>query len=466
MGSYPENMPFPNPNEAGDPMTFVDALLAEYGPEISEEKFVLMFKEGTEYAKAEGESPISEMQSRMVAMGEGAGIESEKLTEVSNDAIAKVQDIIIPFVAVEIFKWLDRDSSKGVSKDEIMFFASMAMEGQEKSMEVCKSLLWSVLDKNGDGKISSAELSAFVAEILQLAAKVAHCVVDTFSTAFKGDLMQMIVGQAFANLDADNDGFIDEAELEMVKQGLEQLQRELQAFSADPDRLAESNDVPLPVKLMLEDVKACKAFATEQASGGADLAKVVAFNRTLLDGRMALCKKILDDDETFEEMPIPPAILAKIREFGEPVMAAINKTMDDKLETITKCFFDICDANKDGKLDEDEFLAIAGFMDHERSAEDKFSSFLGLIDTDGDKKVSPDELKEFAGKVFDAGVCGAQIGIDLYADVATVVAAQAIAFLLEKLVGGDEVTKEKFDEMLGQVMEDGPECLLGPLMEE
>jgi Ca2+-binding EF-hand superfamily protein len=454
-------MPFPNPTEAADPITFVDALLAEYGPEISEEKFVLMFKEGTEYAKAEGATPISEMQGQMVAMGGDAGIESEKLTEVSNDAIAKVQDIIIPFVAVEIFKWLDRDSSKGVSKDEIMFFASMAMEGQEKSMEVCKSLLWSVLDKNGDGKISSAELSAFVAEILQLAAKVAHCVVDTFSTAFKGDLMQMIVGQAFANLDADNDGFIDEAELQMVKQGLEQLQGELQELST-----AEADDVPLPVKLMLEDVKACKAFATEQASGGADLAKVVAFNRTLLDGRMALCKKILDDDETFEEMPIPPAILAKIREFGEPVMAAINKTMDDKLETITKCIFDICDANKDGKLDEDEFLGIAGVMDHERSAEDKFSCFLGLIDTDGDKKVSPDELKEFAGKVFDAGVCGTQIGIDLYADVATVVAARAIAFLLEKLVGGDEVTKEKFDEMLGQVMEDGPECLLGPLMEE
>jgi Ca2+-binding EF-hand superfamily protein len=342
-----------------------------------------------------------------------------------------------------------------------MFFASMAMEGQEKSMEVCKSLLWSVLDKNGDGKISSAELSAFVAEILQLAAKVAHCVVDTFSTAFKGDLMQMIVMQAFANLDADNDGFIDEAELAMVKQMLEQMQGELEGLAA-----SDEDDIPVPLKLMLDDVKSCKAFAKEQASGGADLAKVVAFNRTLLDGRIAVAKKMLDDDETFEELPIPPAILAKIREFGEPVMAAINKTMDDKLETITKCIFDICDANKDGKLDEDEFLGIAGVMDHERSAEDKFSCFLGLIDTDGDKKVSPDELKEFAGKVFDAGVCGTQIGIDLYADVATVVAARAIAFLLEKLVGGDEVTKEKFDEMLGQVMEDGPECLLGPLMEE
>jgi len=454
-------MPFPNPEECGDPVSFVDALLAEYGPEISEEKFVLMFKEGAAFAKAQGQDPISEMQSQMVEMGEGAGIESEKVTEVSNDAIAKVQDIIIPFVAAEIFKWLDRDSSKGVSKDEIMFFASMAMEGEEKAMEVCKSLLWSVLDKNGDGKISSAELSAFVAEILQLLAKVAHCVVDTLSTAFKGDVMQVIVGQAFANLDADNDGFIDEAELEMVKQMLEQMQGELQGLStADPE------DVPVPVKLMLEDVKACKAFATEQASGGADLAKVVAFNRTLLDGRIAFAKKMLDDDETFEELPIPPTILAKIREFGEPVMAAISKIMDDKLETITKCIFDICDANSDGKLDEDEFLGIAGVMDHERSVEDKFSSFLGLIDTDGDKKVSPDELKEFAGKVFDAGVCGAQIGIDLYAEIAKTVAALAIAFLLEKMVGADEVTKEKVDEILGQVMEDGPECLLGPLMEE
>merc|ERR1719424_1341981 len=119
------------------------------------------------------------------------------------------------------------------------------------------------------------------------------------------------------------------------------------------------------------------------------------------------------------------------------------------METMTKCIFDICDANKDGQL-----------------VEDKFNAFLALIDTDGDKKVSPDELKEFAGKVFDAGVCGAQVGIDLYASIAKTVAALAIAFLLEKMVGGDELSKEKADEMIGQVMEDGPECLLGPLMEE
>merc|ERR1711957_797916 len=407
----------------------------------SEEKFVLMFKEGAAWAKSQGQDPISELQAQMVEMGEGAGIESAKVTDVSNDAIAKVQDIIIPFVAAEIFKWLDRDSSKGVSKDEIMFFASMAMEGEEKAMEVCKSFLWSVLDKNGDGKLSSAELSGFIAEILQLVAKVAHCVVDTFATAFKGDVIQVIVGQAFANLDADNDGFIDEAELAMVKEMLEKMQGELEGLAA-----SDEDDIPVPLKLMLDDVKSCKAFAKEQASGGADLGKVVAFNRTLLDGRIAVAKKMLDDDETFEELPIPPAILAKIREFGEPVMGAMSKIMDDKLETMTKCIFDICDANKDGQLDEDEFLGIAGLMDHERSV--------------------ADELKEFAGKVFDAGVCGAQVGIDLYASIAKTVAALAIAFLLEKMVGGDELSKEKADEMIGQVMEDGPECLLGPLMEE
>merc|ERR1712086_177039 len=403
MGSHGgvihRTMPFPSPEDCGDPVSFVDALLAEYGPEISEEKFVLMFKEGAAWAKSQGQDPISELQAQMVEMGEGAGIESAKVTDVSNDAIAKVQDIIIPFVAAEIFKWLDRDSSKGVSKDEIMFFASMAMEGEEKAMEVCKSFLWSVLDKNGDGK--------------------------------------------------------------EVKETLEKMQGELEGLAA-----SDEDDIPVPLKLMLDDVKSCKAFAKEQASGGADLAKVVAFNRTLLDGRIAVAKKMLDDDETFEELPIPPAILAKIREFGEPVMGAMSKIMNDKLETMTKCIFDTCDANKDGQLDEDEFLGIAGLMDHERSVDDKFNAFLALIDTDGDKKVSPDELKEFAGKVFDAGVCGTQVGIDLYASIAKTVAALAIAFLLEKMVGGDELSKEKADQMIGQVMEDGPECLLGPLMEE
>jgi len=454
-------MPFPNPQEAGEPEAFVDALIAEYGPEISEAKFLQMASEGVAFARAEFAAPILEMQGQAVQMGQQVGVEGGKIQEVSDDAIGKIEDIIVPFVATEVFKWLDRDSNKGVSKDEIMFFISAAMKGEEEMMSICQGFLWQTLDKDGNGSLSTAEVSGFVAEILQLAAKVSHCVIDTFATAFKGDAIQVIVGQAFQNLDADNDGFIDEGELQMVKEGLEGLQRELQQIST-----ADDEDVPVPVKLMLEDVKACKAFATEQASGGADLAKVVAFNRTLLDGRMAFCKKMLDDDETFEELPIPPAILAKIREFGEPVMAAINKTMDDKLETITKCIFDICDANKDGKLDEDEFLGIAGVMDHERSVEDKFSCFLGLIDTDGDKQVSPDELTEFASKVFDAGVCGTQIGIDLYAEIAKVVAKLAIEFVLGKVCGGDELSKEKFDELLGTVLEDGPEALLGPLMEE
>jgi len=462
MGArHPIIMPFPNPQEAGEPEAFVDALIAEYGPEISEAKFLQMASEGVAFAKTAWDTPIQEIKDQLVEMGGQVSVDEGKITEVSDDAIGKVQDIIVPFVATEVFKWLDRDSNKGISKDEIMFFISAAMKGEEEMMAICQGFLWQTLDKDGNGSLSTAEISGFVAEILQIVSKVGHCVIDTFATAFKGDAIQVIVSQAFQNLDADNDGFIDEGELQMVKEGLEALNEFLTNIPS-----CDEDEEPL-LKLILADVADAKAFAATEAKDGADLAKVCAFNRQMMDARVKFFQDLLNnEDDRWNQIGLPPAMVSKIKSFGQPVVDAINKVMEQKLEGVTKCFFDIADANKDGKLDEEEFLAIAGIMDAERSAEDKFNSFLAMIDTDGDKQVSPDELTEFASKVFDLGICTAQAGIDIYSEIAKVVAKLAIEFVLGKVCGGDELSKEKFDELLGTVMEDGPEALLGPLMEE
>jgi hypothetical protein len=214
----------------------------------------------------------------------------------------------------------------------------------------------------------------------------------------------------------------------------------------------------------LEDVKSLKAFADEQAQDGADLAKFQSFNREMFAARVTFCEGLLMNEEVTEMIPAP--ILAKIMELVPAIKDALQTVVHANLEKVSSKAFDLMDANQDGKLDKEEILGIGGLMDPERSADDKFSALLALIDTDGDKKVSPDELKIFAGKVFDLVVSLAQVGIDIYAAVASAAATLMISFGIEKLCGGEEVTPEKIDGLVESVLNDGPEALLGPLMEE
>jgi Ca2+-binding EF-hand superfamily protein len=457
-------MPFPNPSECDGPKPFIEKIVEEYGPEITEDKFIQMCNDALAFIEAEGALPFEEMLGQMQEGAGAAGMEEGKVEEVFNDIKGKVRDIIVPFVAREVHKWLDQDKSKGVSQAELLCVAEMVMPQDEdkeakEPQEILKDFLWSVLDKDENGSLSAGEISGFIAQIFQIIAKVAHVVLDTFSAAFKEDSIEELKKQAFEALDADGDGFIDEAELAMVKEGLEAMSTGLQEAMSNDDE-----DKELPLQLLLEDVKSLKAFADEQAQDGADLAKFQSFNREMFAARVTFCEGLLMNEEVTEMIPAP--ILAKIMELVPAIKDALQTVVHANLEKVSSKAFDLMDANQDGKLDKEEILGIGGLMDPERSADDKFSALLALIDTDGDKKVSPDELKIFAGKVFDLVVSLAQVGIDIYAAVASAAATLMISFGIEKLCGGEEVTPEKIDGLVESVLNDGPEALLGPLMEE
>jgi len=447
---------FPDPSDTEDPASYVEALMAAYGPDnISEASFLAMVADGIAFAEASGALNIADFQEQAAEMAGGVGIDEDKVKTVSDDVINKVKQIIIPFIGGEIFRWFDRDGGGGVSKDEMMAIVSLAQGGDP--MEICKDFVWNVLDKNGDGELSNEEISSFLAQIFQIGAKTAHCVIDTFATAFRGDVTQVIVQQAFNALDGDGDGFIDEDELAMVKGGLEQM-------SAQLKEVCDEGEAEPPLMLLLEDAKACKAWLATEAKDGADMDKFMAFNMTLMQGRIDTCMKLLESEEVTDV--VPPAIMTKIMEFVPAVVEALKAVTKEKIGAISQAAFTLMDANKDGKLDEEEILALGGLFDPDRDVDLKFSSLLAMIDADGDKKVSPDELTEFAGKLFDLIVCVAQTGVDIYAAIATVVAANGIKFAMGKIAGGDRISKDKYAELMAQVEEDGPEVLMGPLMEE
>lgn len=88
-----------------------------------------------------------------------------------------------------------------------------------------------------------------------------------------------------------------------------------------------------------------------------------------------------------------------------------------------------------------------------------------MVDTDRDGKFSQEELKVFYGKCIDLAVAIVSRLIDVVDDISSAIGEAAIIFLVQKLFNGEEITMEAFGAKVSEVGEDGPEALLGPLME-
>merc|ERR1719181_122509 len=121
-------MPFPNPEECGGPQPFIERIVEEYGPEITEDKFIQMCNDALAFAEAAGALPFEEMLGQMQEGAGAAGMEEGKVEEVFNDIKGKVRDIIVPCVAEMV---MPQDEDKEPKEPQ----------------EILKDFLWSVLDK-------------------------------------------------------------------------------------------------------------------------------------------------------------------------------------------------------------------------------------------------------------------------------------------------------------------------------
>jgi Ca2+-binding EF-hand superfamily protein len=445
---------FPDPESFDGPQPFVEAILAANGDPLGEAKFLGLCRCLFNAFMADEDSPGGEMKAEMIsAMTETGMVDADKVNAIVDSLFAKLRDIILPFVGGAVFKWIDRDASKGITKAEVEAVITMMMEGPEAGL----GLVFSAIDYDNSGSLSSEELSKFLAEVFQVAAKCAHCIVDTLACAFKEDVVQQAVGQIFAALDANGDGKLDADELSQFKQGLEQMTDELKAVAADDDK-------PPALEMFLNDAKMMKEFAEKEGEAGADLAKFKEFNMSVIEGRIKFVQDLINSEEVTDA--VPPPIYSKIKEFEGPALTAIKAAAESKLDAVSKAAFALIDADGDGKLSKEEILGLGGMFSPDISAEDKFKHAFALVDTDGDGFCDEAEVKVFIGKIFDFAVAMAQAGIDIGASVGSSIGALAIKFLMDKMFGGTEITNEMVVEIIAEVSEEGPEMLLGKLMEE
>jgi Ca2+-binding EF-hand superfamily protein len=415
---------------------------------ISKERFIGLGHCLWELARTEGGMGPDRDIKRMIKDLAGPFADKDKCKEATQEIIEKISAEVIPFAAGEVFDWMDQDKSKGVCKDEIDCAITAAMSGPTAAF----GMLFSAIDKDNSGTLSTEEISNFFETLVKLGGRCAKVLIDVFAATFKGDMANGAVSEIFGHI-ANEEGFVtkDQEEMEEMKQGIGMLKREF--GDVDP------SDLEVPQKALFDFIKSaikkCKEAGDLSPDGWFDL-----FNE-LIDAEITAFRALLDGGE----MPVPPEILEKFRPFIDTASEAFRSGIKEHAREVADAYFSILDTNNDGILSSPELMAVAGIMDTDMSAEDSFDGVFAIVDTDGDGKVSRDEAEEFLKRMFDLAAASAKAGVGVYMSVINAVAKEFIKFFLNALCDGEELTSDKFTEIAGAFAEDGPEVLMAPLMQ-
>jgi len=145
--------------------------------------------------------------------------------------------------------------------------------------------------------------------------------------------------------------------------------------------------------------------------------------------------------------------------------AAFGMIFQANMKSVSEAYFDLLDADSDGIIQSNELMAIGGIFDKKTTVDQSFDSLFAMADTDGDGSIDKAESSAFVMKCIALMVSSAKGGVAVYQNVAIAMAGEFFKLLLESVCGGEELTKEQFGELAQGFAEDGPEALMGALMQ-
>jgi Ca2+-binding EF-hand superfamily protein len=379
----------------------------------------------------------------------GRMAEDGKAKDAADTILQKVGEEVVPFVAESIFDFLDSNRDSGVSKDEI----DCAVQGMMQGPEAVFHMLFTIIDKNRNGSLSVDEIAEFFKELVTLYGNCLLVFINVFAANFKEDMIDGVVEQAFAALDANGDGALDKEELAPMTEGLMAMSQGIEQMT----EAAEDDPVAKMVKELLDDTIArCSTVGDCSPDGFYQLCC------DLVDACCQSCYDFLHSDE----LPIPPEMLEKFGSFITDLKDALVQSCKDTMRPVTDAYFELLDADGDGTLQTAELMALVNVFTAGGDVDEKFNALFHIVDTDGDGKCDCQEVQAFMKKGFDIAVATGKNCVEVYLAVVKAVAHTLFAFFVKQFTsGGDEMSAEQFKELSGSFAQDGPEALLAPLMQ-
>jgi len=439
------------PDQYEGPEDFAAAIFESNAEDgfISKARFIglghLLFR----FAQEQGEGPERDLK-RMITDMAGPFAEKEKCKDAAKEIVKKVGSEVIPFVAGEIFDWIDRDENKGICQDELDCAITACMQGVSAAF----GLIFKALDKDGNGTLSAEELSEFFANLVRIGGKCALVFINVFASTFKDDMSEGVAQEAFTHLDSNEDDMLEKSDLEDMLEGLTQMKEQIQMVKEGMDESADGPEAII-CQLLFGSIDKCKA------AGDVDPEAFYNLFDTMMNEQIDQMRALANNPDV---CPAPPEIVDKLMPFVDTAITALQGAFKHNMKAVTDAYFALLDANSDGIVQNSELMALAGIIDVDTSAQDTFDGLYSMVDTDGDGNITKQEFVAFLKKLFDLAVVSLQNAVGVYQAVINAVAAAFFQFFIEAVSEGGQLTREKFDEIAEAFAEDGPEVLMAPLM--
>merc|ERR1711935_66392 len=435
---------FPDPESFGGPEEFATALFdanAEDGS-IGKDRFVGLGHCCFESMCKLNEGPEADVK-RMLRGILGPMGEKEKCKDAAKEIVTKVGSEVVPFVAAEIFDWMDQDKDKGVTREELDVAITAAMQGPAAAF----GMIFQAIDHNKDEKLSCEELSQFFAKLAAVGGKCALVFIDVCAATFKDDIADTFTDGAFDQLDANGDGALDKEELSDLCEVLGQMKQGFASGECQADPEGPQKQV---YDLLVSFIEKCRN------AGDLDKAAFHNFLTEIVDAEIEFGRKVLNSGE----FPVPPELIEKFMPIIETAIKAFQEAFQANMKSVSEAYFDLLDADSDGIIQSNELMAIGGIFDKKASVDQSFYSLFAMADTDGDGSIDKAESSAFVMKCIALMVSSAKGGVAVYQNVAIAMAGEFFKLLLESVCGGEELTKEQFGELAQGFAEDGPEALM------
>mmetsp|Transcript_31444 Transcript_31444/g.65139 ORF Transcript_31444/g.65139 Transcript_31444/m.65139 type:complete len:504 (+) Transcript_31444:71-1582(+) len=314
----------------------------------------------------------------------------------------RVIDIVVPTLAPDLFRVIDHNSDGEISKDEWMQGMGIVTNWMAGTFdpEQAFTLVFTIIDKNGNGKLETSELVEFANKMIHLAANLIKAVMDVGSRTALECKEHETVDQVFAALDQDKDSMLSFQEVtanakpEMVAM----MQQQMKTVVEAPTPSLETEAAKVWFQILqeisvFEDVKK-EAFKELVKNLMADKCSAfLAFLKT--DPKV---KKM--EEEGTAKLEDVEKLLNKFKEGG----------FDTDLRALSEALFDVLDADDDGKLSSLDITCYTDFLFKDATdltsegLEERMRPVFDRLDKGKTGLISKDELFAYLQKWGRVGV--------------------------------------------------------------
>lgn len=342
----------------------------------------------------------------MMEMGMGRhtpGAVREEITPEKAFAVGcALVDIVVPELASDIFRIFDHNGDGEISKDE--WTKTVHLFDGPPSPEIVNDLVFTILDKNQNGKMEKEELVEFATKIVNLVANLAKVAIEAFSKVAVAGGSHEVSDQLFAMF--SQDGKISAEALfnnydESILRGIGMMPSE---FAKNMAQAGNSRDANVNAMVTCGKTLITMLRDLSVLEGPVDQEGFFVHFKSLLLKRLGAIREILKTTDLYAAVMKKASLVGGL---DAVVTKAKAGELDTPLHELTNALFVFLDADADGKVGADDVLTYTQFpfelCSTPAAAKARLEQLFKALDRNNNGSLSKEELIQVSAQALRVG---------------------------------------------------------------